>query len=1294
MMSAFKGLAIPFALAVCTLSAFANDNVIVRKLTPSSDSLRVADVVLFGPDGQMTTFTEDDIKIWEDGEEVTEVSVKCPEKDTAEILVSSVLALDVSGSMKAGAPNLLLAKEAAKAWIQALSEGSECALTTFDHESNVLLDYTNDKQRLVSALDNLIPNGGTDFNNAFSNLESGALPLASEGKHRRVLVFLTDGNGMVAANRVANFAKQNKITVYCVSLGEPMPTSLKRITESTGGLWFHNVTSVQQAKMAYRRIYADATGAGGCIVRWRPTASCSPIQNVVVRVADGEWSTALPLPRNQRKGILASPTTVSFEREEMGRKYVSLTAKGAPTTINSVAVDRTDIVSVSADDLPYLLVPGDTLRLRVNRETTDTSYQIARISVEAEPCRMEDVYISIGDVTSRPDAPTLRVKYPNGGERFPIRSRVDLEWEGLPPNVPVRVEVSVDGGRDWRIVSPQQTGLKRRWVAPKLPSDSCLLRVTHLLDQNKKPEPLLTIPGGRFVEAKFSPNGKYIVSSSADSPVGSSPERPELALWDASSGALIKDLGVGRKMEFNGSGDLLVSWDDGGVQAYQLPKGDLLWSYPTTRGILLCEVSNDGRTVLVAGGPGDSTCLFNGTTGEHIRTLPRNADRIYWATMSDDGKLVATSEYDASVMIRNVETGELVASISEDGVQRFFSCSFSPDGNILAVTTSHAQASLYNASTGAKLHDISSRRFVNDNTYLTFSSDGDRIAVESGEDKTSIIAVSTGQPLVSMKRANEIGGALGAGFIGNNELMFVNMPHKVSVFDAFTGVQVADFARVSGIASTPAEGGRIVVIDPNSNIQVYSLASPLLQQDVSDGFWSIYQSEASMKDVDFGTIAVGQSRDSNVVGLIVNRSERDTVRVTSVNITGSSALEFSHSLPSEFMIAPQDSVAFNIAFHPSTEGEKLATIALGTDAGRLAGRLTGSTPPGVLGAKSGRFDIGRNAIGAYAYQEIDSFFVNTGDKPLRITSMTVVGPNDSSFVLDSIAPLTIQPKKAKTVGVTFIPQEPGRTFTRVAIQVDGLDDPVYATITALADTGVFQPPTGEAEFEPDPITDPTTFRSIMLPTAVIPEEGTITTGVYDVVGLAATYSVTDFLAVQAGGVIPIPTRWFGVDSNATVSGVWSLGARVGFEVAEDVIVGGGYQTGQSYYDLDRTEGLDSKITFHGLWATGGYGDDDSRLNAYLGYALKDHNTIDQGSFSADAFIYGLAYDYRIAHQWKLSSEVVFMRSMEFVPITITARYFRETDAFEIGFAFIGIPASGATAPSFPFLPVLSWVKRW
>ena len=568
--------------------------------------------------------------------------------------------------------------------------------------------------------------------------------------------------------------------------------------------------------------------------------------------------------------------------------------------------------------------------------------------------------------------------------------------------------------------------------------------------------------------------------------------------------------------------------------------------------------------------------------------------------MSPNGELIALSEHDGTLDVFETASGRLVSEIREDDVTRYFKSEFSPDGSMLATSASHGRASLFDPRTGEKRFEVARRKYINDNTYLAFNRDGTKLAVEANTDQTRIVDVATGQYLVSMRRTSDVGGASGASFIGDGGTMFVNVLSKVSIFDAYSGVQMAEVRRGGGMASAPLSGDRIVVIGPSREVNIYSLSSPLLQQDESDDLWVLFQPSGDIKDVAFGPRPIGAAVDSLVMGVITNTSERDTLHVSNWQLQGRSEADFSVALPDEFVIPPGDSVNIDVAFHPTTEGEHLATLVINSDGGRLAARLTGST----------RAEIPSDTV-----------------RPVPVVDTTTPPP------------------------------------------------PPAPEIAAL--------------------TDPTTFRSILLPSAVIPEAGTITTGVYDFVGLSAGYSVTDFLMILGGGQIPIPNRWFGrTGYSESVAGAWSLGAKAAYEIDTNLLIGGGYQYGQSYYDQDFSEQLDSKITFNALWMSGGYGNDDSRLNAYLGYAFKHHQTAFEGTFDADAFIYGLAYDYRIAYHWKVCAEGFFMRTMDFVPITVTARYFDEVQAFEAGLTYVGIAASGAEPAGFPVVPMLSWVRRW
>jgi len=53
----------------------------------------------------------------------------------------------------------------------------------------------------------------------------GSIMVAKTGKHKRVIVFLTDGMPQSEPNtaKIISEARDNNITIYCVTIGFPVP---------------------------------------------------------------------------------------------------------------------------------------------------------------------------------------------------------------------------------------------------------------------------------------------------------------------------------------------------------------------------------------------------------------------------------------------------------------------------------------------------------------------------------------------------------------------------------------------------------------------------------------------------------------------------------------------------------------------------------------------------------------------------------------------------------------------------------------------------------------------------------------------------------------------------------------------------------------------------------------------------------------------------------------------------------------------------------------------------------------
>lgn len=325
--------------------------------------------------------------------------------------------------------------------------------------------------------------------------------------------------------------------------------------------------------------------------------------------------------------------------------------------------------------------------------------------------------------------------------------------------------------------------------------------------------------------------------------------------------------------------------------------------------------------------------------------------------------------------------------------------------------------------------------------------------------------------------------------------------------------------------------------------------------------------------------------------------------------------------------------------------------------------------------------------------------VRAGSTPC---AMFQIRPDDGSEVLDSVTvgdarvslrfftdlPYRIPPGITYQYQVCFDAAEPGTYRFPIVTWMRRQYPSAGLTNYPVADTAIFvvAPP---LEPEPTVAADPTTFRSVAVPNAVIPPKGRFVLGIYDVFGVVAAYSVSDYLMLLGGGAVPLPDDWGGV--RGQMYGAASIGAKAGLALAERFDVAVGYQYAKSIYDEEVTPGeLESEITVSAPWASISYGDDDSRASLTIGYAFK-HHVKPLIEFDEDAVILAAGGDYRFANHWKVAGEVAYMQTLGVVPIVATARYFTDTYAIDAGIGFAGITVGDGESPAIPILPVLSAV---
>ena len=434
-------------------------------------------------DGFLSSIPENFLRLKENSAQRTILLVNCPAQNQP-IPLSAVLAVDVSASMGFGAlnsTNMVFAKAAANAWINTLSVGnSEMALTSFDQYSYLLQDFTKDKSKLKNALVSLVPQGQTDFNNAFLTIPSGALSIAKNGKNKRVVLFVTDGDAPdTDIASIINESQNNGITVYAISIGRECPQSLKEISTATGGLWFEDVKSSLRAEQVFFEIFSKESGVIPCDITWESLNQCKA-ETIIVSLENTENTTVAELPYTipqRKKGtIQANPASIAFSDLPLfipKDTTIYLRANGANTTISSITSSNPRF---SVTPTTVVIAENDSIPIVIRYTPTDSTYQWTEFLIEHSFCTAS--FYASARYSNAQFFPVVQLISPNGGETFVSGTDTLIRWDGIAPSDTVQLEYSNNNGISWNLIESAVTGGSYRWKLPNQIGNNFLVKVS------------------------------------------------------------------------------------------------------------------------------------------------------------------------------------------------------------------------------------------------------------------------------------------------------------------------------------------------------------------------------------------------------------------------------------------------------------------------------------------------------------------------------------------------------------------------------------------------------------------------------------------------------------------------------------------------------------------------------------------------------------------------------------------------------------------------------------------------
>lgn len=961
----------------------------------------------FDSQGRQLRPSVSDLIITENGIARTISSVSCPPPVPPKAL-SSVLVIDVSGSMDWGIndKNINLAKSAANAWVNALSLGtSECAITTFDHSNYLNQDFTVNRQKLLTAISQLQPQGGTDYDAALINPMSGGLVVSAKGIHKRVIVLLTDGLAVEPnKQQIIQEANRQNCSIYCVTLGMSAPQSLLDIASQTGGEVFDNVTTTKDAEHVYNRILQVVQGAEPCTIEWQSSTSCgNNISSSVELRSIPQNVTAnatFMLPNSAQVRLNSTPLPLRFDNPPIGVPTVqtlTITASNSSFIVSNI-VSSNPAFTVSPTS--FTLQPNQSQNVDVTYTAVDSGYTFTKLTIQNNVCE-QSIFISGGYKGKKSKTQTLKLTFPNGGETFVVGSDSIIRWEGIPSTDVVKLEYSTNNGSSW-IVIDTASGLSYTWSnIPRPISAQCILRVKQLEPKSSSStdsvSTIITGSARRIIfDIEFSPDGDNFAYAYPYS---------EIKVWNMATSQLIRTLSGHtdnvRDVAFSPDGSKFVSGgDDKTIKFWNLNTGQVLRTLSGHTGQVYKVAFSPNGNVL-ASGSGDFTIkIWDPNTGINLHTLYGHSGKVYCTAFSPDGSILATAGQDSTVKLWDPYIGQELRTLRLHN-NYINALAFSPDGNLIA-TSDYYSLKLWDLNTGQIVHTLNNGEF----SCLAFSPDGNKLATGSYDSTVKIWDPITGRLLSTLRHTNYIGS----------------------------------------IAFSP-DGNILASCVTDTVIKLWSIDAASIQSDKSDAVFSIVDPLPASQNIIMGESPLGSSKDSLVVDFI-NNIGTWKFSVDSIYIRGSDAGAFSliSGIPT-YTIEANSSHFGEFSFTPIRVGVHSAEIVIITQSDTLIQTISGIGVEQSIEVIGQTIDFGVLEIGKLKDTLQTVTIRNSGSVPITILGTTHSLPNTTDFTtISGGGSFTLAPNETHLMDLRFIASDVGRTSGTLKFTYNGFGSPAIVQL--------------------------------------------------------------------------------------------------------------------------------------------------------------------------------------------------------------------------------------------------------
>ena len=269
--------------------------------------------------------------------------------------------------------------------------------------------------------------------------------------------------------------------------------------------------------------------------------------------------------------------------------------------------------------------------------------------------------------------------------------------------------------------------------------------------------------GKVITSAEYSPDGKFIVSSSEDGLIH---------IWDVESKQIIRTL------------------------------------HGHTRSVFTVKYSPDG--MIIASASADSTIrIWNAYTGDSIRTIKEHTDRVNTVSFSPDGKHIVSASDDESVRVWDVQNWKCL-NVYHGHQREVCSASYSNDGKYIVSSSKDYTIRVWNAHTGDSICTIHTNSEVIDVSFHPIHND--IIVSTETASWTSVYDFETGKESFCPKQGVPIASIES----GKIDIRFYRQKHTVNLWRSMSGEHIYTLPESAVHVTYSPDGNYLVTVSGDS----------------------------------------------------------------------------------------------------------------------------------------------------------------------------------------------------------------------------------------------------------------------------------------------------------------------------------------------------------------------------------------------------------------------------------------------------------------------------------------------